>query len=104
MDHLRTMGWALPPGDKPIADALVARLSRPRNVERHGMTKRQREVLDFIKDFIRSHRYSPSLEEIARHFGKRSASAVHVHVKGLEANGLIRRDHNRSRSIEVLEP
>jgi repressor LexA len=67
-----------------------------------ALTRRQREVLDFITDFIQSKRYSPSLEEIADHFDLNSVATVHKHVSNLEKKGFIRRDWNRSRSIDVL--
>lgn len=69
-----------------------------------ALTRRQREVLDFIEDFIRTKRYSPSLEEIAKHFGLSSVATVHKHVVNLEKKGFIRRDWNRSRSIDVAPP
>lgn len=65
------------------------------------MTRRQREVLDFIAEFIRTRRYSPSLEEIAQHFGLAIGTAC-KHVSNLEGSGLIRREFGRSRSIEVV--
>lgn len=69
-----------------------------------ALTRRQREVLDFITDFIRTKRYSPSLEEIAAHFGLSSVATVHKHVTNLEKKGFIRRSWNRSRSIDVAMP
>ncbi len=67
-----------------------------------ALTRRQREILDFIADFIRQRRYSPSLEEIAAHFGLNSVATVHKHVSNLERKGFIRRSWNRSRSIDLL--
>jgi repressor LexA len=67
-----------------------------------ALTRRQREILDFIADFIRTRRYSPSLEEIAAHFGLNSVATVHKHVSNLEKKGFIRRAWNRSRSIDLL--
>ena len=69
-----------------------------------ALTRRQREVLDFIDEFIRSRRYSPSLEEIAKNFGLSSVATVHKHVVNLEKKGFIRRDWNRSRSIDLTTP
>lgn len=68
-----------------------------------ALTRRQREVLDFVTDFIRTKRYSPSLDEIARHFGLQSVASVHRRVKNLERKGYITRDFNRSRSIDVVD-
>lgn len=67
------------------------------------LTRRQRQVLDYIEEFIREKRHSPSLEEIGRHFGLTSLATVHKHLSNLEEKGLIRRKRNRSRSIEITE-
>jgi repressor LexA len=66
------------------------------------LTRRQRQILDFIRDFQESEGYSPSLEEIGAHFGLSAVSTVHEHLSNLEAKGLLRRGWNRSRSIEPL--
>ena len=67
------------------------------------LTRRQREILDFITGFRAAHGYAPSIEEIGRAFGLSSPATVHKHLTNLEAKGLIRRDAHRSRAIEVLE-
>ena len=67
-----------------------------------ALTRRQREMLDFIADFIKMRRYSPSLEEIAAHFGLSSVATVHKHVSNLEKKGFIKRAWNRSRSIDLV--
>ena len=67
-----------------------------------ALTRRQREILDYVAEFIRTKRYSPSLEEIAGHFGLSSVATVHKHVSNLEKKGFIRRSWNRSRSIDLL--
>ena len=67
-----------------------------------ALTRRQREMLDFVADFIRTRRYSPSLEEIAAHFGLSSVATVHKHVSNLEKKGFIKRSWNRSRSIDLV--
>ena len=66
------------------------------------LTKRQRQILDFIRDFQESEGYSPSLEEIGAHLGLSAVSTVHEHLSNLESKGLLRRGWNRSRSIEPL--
>jgi repressor LexA len=68
-----------------------------------ALTKRQREILDFIDSFIQSSGYSPSFEEIAKFFGYRSLATVHEHLSNLERKGYIRRNYNESRSVEPLE-
>src|SRR5437016_4968829 len=67
-----------------------------------AITKRQRQVYDYIHDFIQGHGYSPSFEEIGAGMGLSSLATVHKHVTNLEKKGLLKRDYNRSRSIDVL--
>ena len=66
------------------------------------LTKRQREILDFLNDFIQQHGYAPSLEEIGRRFGLSSLATVHKHLTNLEEKGFIKRSWNRSRSVELV--
>lgn len=67
-----------------------------------AVTRRQKEVLDFLSDFVRANQYSPSYEEIAHGLGLKSLATVHKHVANLEAKGLLQRGHNRSRSIDIV--
>lgn len=75
-----------------------------------ALTRRQKQVLDLLVDFINEKGYSPSFEEIAeglkhKRFGGRkltSLATVHKHLATLERKGFIRRGHNQSRSIEVV--
>ena len=67
-----------------------------------AITKRQRQVYDFISGFVQQNGYSPSFEEIGHGLGLSSLATVHKHVSNLEKKGLLRRDYNRSRSIDVL--
>ncbi len=66
------------------------------------LTKRQREIIDFIRDFQTERGYAPSLEEIAAHLGLSAVSTVHEHVTNLAGKGVLRRGWNRARSIEPL--
>ncbi|NIP80210.1 MAG: transcriptional repressor LexA [Gemmatimonadetes bacterium] len=66
------------------------------------LTKKQREILDFIEDFAEGHGYAPSFEEIATRFGYASLATVHEHLENLRAKGYIRKGYNESRSIEVV--
>ena len=66
------------------------------------LTKRQREILDYLNDFIGQHGYAPSLEEIGRRFGLSSLATVHKHLTNLQEKGFIRRAWNRSRSVELV--
>ena len=66
------------------------------------LTKRQREILDYLNEFIQQHGYAPSLEEIGRKFALSSLATVHKHLTNLQEKGFIRRAWNRSRSVELL--
>ena len=66
------------------------------------LTKRQREILDYLGEFIQQHGYAPSLEEIGRRFGLSSLATVHKHLTNLQEKGFIRRAWNRSRSVEMV--
>ena len=68
------------------------------------LTRRQREIFDFIQSYIAGRGYAPSFEEIARHFGFQSLATVHEHLTNLERKGVIRRTHNESRAIEIVPP
>jgi repressor LexA len=67
-----------------------------------AITRRQKEVLDFLSTFTQRKGYSPSYEEIANGLGLNSLATVHKHVTNLHNKGLLQRSHNRSRSIDVL--
>jgi repressor LexA len=69
-----------------------------------ALTRRQREIYDFIRGFVAEHGYSPSLEEIGAHFQLSSVATVHKHVQHLVEKRLLRKAWNRSRSIEPVEP
>lgn len=67
-----------------------------------ALTKRQKQVLDFLVGFINRKGYSPSYEEIAGSMDLSSLATVHKHIQTLERKGFIRRGHNQSRSVEVV--
>jgi len=67
-----------------------------------AVTRRQKEVLDFLDAFVTRNGYSPSFEEIARGLDLKSLATVHKHITNLEKKGLLDRVHNRSRSIDVV--
>ena len=66
-----------------------------------ALTKRQKEVLDFIADFVEENGYSPSYEEVARALGLASLATVHKHIQALESRKYLQRSFNQSRSLEV---
>jgi len=67
-----------------------------------ALTKRQKEIYDFVRDFIEIKGYSPSLQEIGRHFELSAVATVHKHVSNLVDKGLLRRGRNQNRSLEVV--
>jgi len=66
------------------------------------LTKRQREILDYLSEFITQYGYAPSLEEVGRRFSLSSLATVHKHLTNLQQKGFIRRTWNRSRSVELV--
>lgn len=69
-----------------------------------ALTRRQRQVLDVIHQFIDHNGYSPSLEEIGAKLGLSSVATVHKHVSHLVQKGHVRRTWNQNRSIEPVSP
>ena len=66
------------------------------------LTKRQFQVLLFLDRFVQEKGYCPSFDEIGKSLHLSSLATVHKHINTLERKGFIRRDYNRSRSIEVV--
>ena len=66
------------------------------------LTPRQREVYLFVRDKIRSRGYGPTVREIGTEFDIRSPNGVMCHLKALEKKGLILREPNRSRAIQLI--
>lgn len=67
-----------------------------------ALTRRQKQVFDFLVNFINRQGYSPSFEEIGAGLGLSSLATVHKHMQTLEKKGFIRRAYNQSRSVEVV--
>jgi site-specific DNA-methyltransferase (adenine-specific) len=65
------------------------------------LTKKQKQILDYIKKFIKKAGYSPSLEEIRRHFRLASKSTVHHHLETLEEKGYLDKKDYKSRTINI---
>lgn len=65
------------------------------------LTRRQKEILDFLAWFIEHNGYSPSMEEVAEHFHFASLNSVFKHLDALEKRGHLSRDSNRARSIQL---
>ena len=66
------------------------------------LTKRQREIFDFISRYLSRHGYPPTVREIGKAVGLHSSSTVHAHLANLEKAGLLRRDPSKPRAIELL--
>lgn len=69
-----------------------------------GLTRRQRRVLEVIRESVQTRGYPPSVREIGEAVGLNSPSSVAYQLKALEAKGHLRRDPNRPRAMEVLDP
>ena len=67
------------------------------------LTKRQKQVLDFIKSFTKKHDYAPSLEEIKKHLKLSSVSTAHFHIKKLESLGLLQKGKHQPRSLSAIK-
>lgn len=68
-----------------------------------ALTRRQKEVLNYLVTFLNKRGYSPSFEEIARGLRLTSLATIHKHLSTLERKGFIRRGYNQSRSIEITQ-
>ena len=66
------------------------------------LTKRQKDVLDYIKKYIASHGYPPATREIGQAIGLSSPATVHAHIKNLEDAGYIKKTNSKFRTIELL--
>jgi repressor LexA len=66
-----------------------------------ALTKRQKELLDFLSGFLEKRGYSPSYEEIAEGLGLASLATVHKHILSLESKHYLKRGFNQSRSLEI---
>ncbi len=67
----------------------------------NNLTKRQREILDFVTEFMDAQGYSPSIREIADNFGLSSPATIHVHLENLKSKGFLKSSFNEARSIEL---
>jgi repressor LexA len=67
-----------------------------------NLTKRQQEIVDFIKKYSARYGYPPTVRDIGRAIGLTSSSTVHAHLANLEKAGMLRRDPSKPRAIELL--
>jgi len=69
-----------------------------------GLSKRQGDVLEFIRAFTTEHGYPPTIREISKHLGVRSTNAVVEHVRRLERKGFLRVENTKSRALRLTDP
>ncbi|MDO5135137.1 MAG: transcriptional repressor LexA [Eubacteriales bacterium] len=67
------------------------------------ISKKQQEILEYIKNEILNRGFPPAVREICEAVGLRSTSSVHAHLEALEKNGYIRRDATKPRAIEIID-
>lgn len=97
---------------RPSAADIAAQLAASGSVsslpdgpaDAHGLTPRQRRILEVIKDAVESRGYPPSIREMGESVGLASSSSVAHQLRALEQKGFLRRDPNRPRALEVLLP
>src|ERR671930_782668 len=66
------------------------------------LTKRQKEIFDFIRRYASKYGYPPTVREIGKAVGLHSSSTVHAHLANLEKVGILRRDPTKPRAMELL--
>jgi SOS-response transcriptional repressor LexA len=66
------------------------------------LTKRQQEILDYLKEYYAKYQSSPTHQEMADHFGLKAKSTIFKHLRALERKGLIQNDFNRNQAVRVL--
>ena len=71
-------------------------------VDTSSLTKRQKEIFEYVKSYARDHGYPPTVRDIGKAIGLTSSSTVHAHLANLEKAGVLKRDPTKPRAIEVL--
>ena len=66
------------------------------------LTKRQEEILNYIKSFMVSHGYPPTVREIGKDLGLSSPATIHTHLNNLAKKGFIKKEETKNRAIELL--
>src|SRR3989338_5519266 len=67
------------------------------------LTKRQKQILDYISSYTNKHEYAPSLEDIKKHFDLSSVATIHQHVEALKRKGYLKKQANQPRGIEAFQ-
>src|SRR5919106_1582407 len=71
-------------------------------VDTGNLTKRQKEIFEYVKTYARDHGYPPTVRDIGKAIGLTSSSTVHAHLANLEKLGLVKRDPTKPRALELL--
>ncbi len=66
------------------------------------LTKKQKQILDFIKTYMVSHGYPPTIREIGTAVGSSSPATIHAHLANLEEKGYIKKQNSKNRALELL--
>jgi repressor LexA len=90
--------------DAQLGESATVRSLPDGPADAHGLTRRQRRILEVIKDAVDTRGYPPSIREMGESVGLASSSSVAHQLKVLEQKGFLRRDPNRPRALEVLLP
>ncbi len=75
----------------------------PQGTYNATLTKRQKQLVDYLDNYINEHGYAPTLAEVGEFFGLSSLATVHKHLRNLESKGFIKRQHNHSRALEISQ-
>ncbi len=67
------------------------------------LTKRQKQILDYIQFYTHKHGYAPSLEDTKKHFRLSSVATIHQHIEALKRKGYLRKQANQARGIEIYQ-
>lgn len=81
---------------------MIDQVQNPATSEGQALTKRQREILEFIQEYLDTNGYPPTVRDIGGAVGLTSSSTVHAHLANLEKAGAIRRDPTKPRALEIL--
>ncbi len=68
-----------------------------------NLTKRQREILDYVTEFVNENGFAPSIREIGNHFDLNSPATIHAHLENLKSKGFLKTSFNEARSIELTK-
>lgn len=88
--------------ESKVRQPMIDQVQNPGASAGQQLTKRQREILEFIQEYLDSNGYPPTVRDIGGAVGLTSSSTVHAHLANLEKAGAIRRDPTKPRALEIL--